>query len=159
VIGVDHYPKLTYDHHRVINKVNDAFCRMTGYTEAELLGQPFAKVSNDGKELFDRQSRLLRVSLEVSQCPVGRDGWCDSLVCVVLPERSRTDLATLGMTPQDLVMIQYLTAGMTVGKAAIKMEVPQRTIEGRILQIRKKLEAKNIAQLIQKLNDLGVLGD
>jgi PAS domain S-box-containing protein len=136
-----------------------------GYTASALIGQTLSAVR------FEHLGQPLQVTFDKTRFPGGGQGYEEYLVIALEPgqgvpggltrlTRPNPAIAFHGLTETDLRVIRLLPLGLTSRGMAKLLGLSHRTVEFRRDLIKKKLnvDARNVAALIQKLNDLDLLG-
>ena len=151
-----------------IVQANTKGCADLGLEKTQMLGKSLSVLTQDKDALYDTQGgKPLSVKLEKYPFPAGVDGKHETLVVAVeaapwispsIRIYPNPNIAKYGLTDADLKVIALLPLGLTSEDMAKLLGLSKRTVENRREVIRRKLNAENVAALIQKLNDLDLLG-
>lgn len=155
---------------RVVQRCNQAFAAMFGYTVAELDGQPLRRLYPSDEEyqrIGDRGLRVMRDTgrYEDERIMRKRDGslcWfrvrgrcLDSSEPFALALWSFEDLSQrpVGppLTPREREVAKLVVAGRTSKEAARELGVSPRTVEAHRAALMRKLGAATAAELVRRL--------
>ena len=164
---------LVLTENRVIRVCNSTFCALTGYEEADLIGQSFRlfyssdaefeQVRNIGLEALRKQGaysdeRLLRVA-------DGSTKWCrfrarsltpeDPLARMVLSFAPNAQNSGPNLTPRERDVLTWLARGLTSKEIALTLGLSPRTIEDVRARLLRKFEVPNAARLLAKISKSG----
>ena len=181
---MDHFSQIAFDaapiglvltEHRVIRACNITFARLFGHDRTTLLGQSFRMFYGS-----DHEFRSIR---DVGLGPLSRgaeysdermmhraDGapfWCrfraqtltpkDPLAQVVMSfARISPEAPGAALTPREREVVAWLSRGLTSKEIGRTLGLSPRTIEDVRARLLRKFGARNAADLLSKLGDLGL---
>lgn len=166
---------LVLSEHRIIRACNDSFATLFGHERAALLGQSFRILygsDHEFRHIRDIGLGPLSRGAEYSDERMMRhaDGtpfWCrfrahtltpdDPLAQVVMSfARLGTETDGPSLTPREREVVSWLARGLTSKEIARTLGLSPRTIEDVRARLLRKFSARNAADLLSKLGDIGM---
>lgn len=156
---------------RMIRSVNQVFADLTGRSKAVLIGLSFRELYGSAREFEDFRDigmdALKRGEIYTDERLLAKEGgvatWCrfrartltpaDPLARVVMSYAAISD-ATAGvrLTPREREVVVFLSQGKTSKEIAKALGLSPRTIEDVRARLLKKLDVRNVTELLSKLS-------
>ncbi|MBA4501675.1 LuxR family transcriptional regulator [Marinobacterium marinum] len=171
-VAFEHAPcAIVVTRHRQVEACNQAFCKLFGYPENELVGQLMLKMypSYEDYELIGklRYQELLKehhcIDERFMRCKNGEMFWCKTQGKTLTPA-APFDLAIWTFTRINIRPDQegnlsirereisgYIANGYTCKEIAKRLDISHRTVEAHRAKIMKKLGCRNTAELVSKI--------
>ncbi|UYV37528.1 PAS and helix-turn-helix domain-containing protein [Rhodobacteraceae bacterium D3-12] len=166
---------LVLTEHRMIRACNETFAWLFGHERAALLGQSFRILygtEHEFRHIRDIGLGQLSRGAEYSDERMmhradGTPFWCrfrahtltprDPLAQVVMSfARLAPDTPGPSLTPREREVVSWLSRGLTSKEIGRTLGLSPRTIEDVRARLLRKFQARNAADLLSKLGDIGM---
>lgn len=163
----DQSPAMAFilDHRGLVVRASFQACKQLGYTEEQLTGRPFSRITKGEYALVDGLGRPILVELKKTLFPEDMGAYPETLVIATEINAAAVDRTTaivaatqaFGLKDSQFRLIELIVSGCTTKEIAEILGRKPRTIESRRKALLKKLHVEKTAELIQKVNDLGIV--
>ena len=155
---------------RVIRAVNDVFAELTGRRKDALQGLSFRELYDSPREFDDFRdigmAALQRGETYSDERLLAKQGgvatWCrfrartltpaDPLARVVMTYAAISDVSSgVRLTPREREVVVFLSQGKTSKEIALVLGLSPRTIEDVRARLLKKLQVRNVTELLSRL--------
>lgn len=156
---------------RVIRSVNQVFADLTGRSKAMLVGLSFRELYGSAREFEDFRDIGLEVlkrgEIYTDERLLAKQGgvatWCrfrartltpaEPLARVVMSYAAISDAPrAIRLTPREREVVVFLSQGKTSKEIAKALGLSPRTIEDVRARLLKKLDVRNVTELLSKLS-------
>jgi len=157
--------------HRVICAANEMFADLTGHNKDALEGMSFRTLYDSPREYEDFRDigleALQRGETYTDERLLAKQGgvatWCrfrartltpsEPLARVVMTYAAISDVSSgVRLTPREREVVLFLSQGKTSKEIAIALGLSPRTIEDVRARLLKKLQVRNVTELLSKLS-------